>query len=687
MQNPTAEQPSIAAYAALPTSFEANYGQTEAAVKFMARGSGYTLLLTAEGAILVVQCNHTRRKVHSLSKKDMIRQARVTKATLSMNLAGADPQLQVEGLEKLPGIVNYFIGNDPAQWRTEIPTYKKIRYRNVYPGVDMIYYGKQGQLEYDFVLAPGTDPSIITLDFQGLDQLELADCGDLVLHVSGEQIRLRKPLVYQESDDTRQEISCSYRLKDGNRIGFNVANYATDRPLIIDPVLIYSTYLGGGEEDAGAWIAVDSADNAYATGITTSINFPTHNPLQPMSGGGTDSFVTKINACGTALIYSTYLGGSGFDFITGITVDAGGNAYVAGVTDSVNFPLQNALQPFYGGGISDAFVTKINACGSGLVYSTYLGGSDEDAAINIAVDSCSNAYVTGFTASANFSTKNALQPVFGGGEYDAFVTEINAGGSGLVYSTYLGGSGDDEGLGLTVDKLGNAYVTGRTNSANFPTKCALQPSFGGGEFDTFVTRIAACGTGLVYSTYLGGSGQDEGIGIAVDSLENAYVTGFTNSLNFPTLRALQPNFGGGEFDAFVTKISACGSFLIYSTYLGGSGLDEGFGIAVDAFGNANVTGFTNSLNFPTHNPLQPTFGGGPLDAFITKLSASGGCFVYSTYFGGSGREEGISIALDSSGNAYVTGVVNSLDFPTKHSLQPVFSGGLVDAFVIKISSR
>lgn len=688
MTSASNEQSSLAVtYTGLPMSFEINQGQTDPQVKFMARGSGYTLFLTPEKAVLVLRrCGSEESKVTRLTRGKKPRAEKVKTSVLSMSLVDANPQSQVEGMEALPGKVNYFIGNDPAYWRTDISTYAKIRYRNVYPGVDMVYYGNQGQIEYDFVVAPGADPAAITLNFQGIEHMEVDEQGDLVLHVSGEQIRFRKPVVYQEADGSRREISSSYVIKDINWAGFKLEDYDTDRTLVIDPVLVYSTYLGGSGNDDGTWIAVDSYGNAYATGVTNSINFPTQNALQPALGGGFDFFVTKINACGSGFVYSTYLGGSGFDFSIGIDVDSCGNAYVTGITNSLDFPTQNALQPVFGGGTSDAFVTKINACGSRLVYSTYLGGSGEDAAINIAVDLYGNAYVTGFTDSLNFPIQNALQPTFGGGEFDAFVSKINVSGSGLVYSTYLGGSGDDEGFGLTVDSCGNAYVTGRTNSDNFPIQNALQPFFGGGEFDVFVTEINPCGSGFVYSTYLGGSGQEEGISIAVDSFGNAYVAGFTNSLNFPTQNALQPFFGGGSFDAFVTKINAYGSCIVYSTYLGGSGGDFGFGIAVDSCSNAHVTGFTNSLNFPTKNPLQPAFGGGPLDAFVTKIKACGSGLVYSTYFGGSGLDEGISIDVDSYGNAYVIGVVNSLNFPTKNPLQPAFGGGIVDAFVTKISS-
>ena len=338
----------------------------------------------------------------------------------------------------------------------------------------------------------------------------------------------------------------------------------------------------------------------------------------------------------------------------------------------------------------DAFVTKLSAAGSTLVYSTYLGGSNIDQGFGITADGTGNAYVTGRTRSTNFPTANALQPTFGGGAfpYDAFVTKLNAAGSTLLYSTYLGGSGDDSGFGIAVDSAGNAYVTGDTSSTNFPTANALQPTLGG-TADAFVTKLNAAGSTLLYSTYLGGSSGDQGLGIAVDSAGNAYVTGGTNSTNFPTVNALQPTTGDTA-DAFVTKLNAAGSTLLYSTYLGGSSGDQGYDIAVDSAGNAYVTGFTSSTNFPIANALQPTFGGGTIiyssDAFVTKLNAAGSTLLYSTYLGGRGDDWGRGIAADGTGNAYVTGDTYSTDFPTVNALQPAFGGGftLNDAFVAKI---
>jgi hypothetical protein len=429
--------------------------------------------------------------------------------------------------------------------------------------------------------------------------------------------------------------------------------------------------LGGSLDDVGLGIAVDSAGNAYVTGSTQSTDFPTANSIQPTNHGGYDVFVTKLNADGSALVYSTYLGGSGDDYGSNIAVDANGNAYVTGYTTSTNFPKANAIQSGNHGG-TDAFVTKISATGSALVYSTYLGGSLDDVGLGIAVDSVGNAYVTGNTQSTDFPTANAFQPTNHGGSSfdgtasgDAFVTKINASGTLLVYSTYLGGTGEDYGRGIAVDSAGSAYVTGFTGSTDFPIANAIQPMSHGGQYytrDAFVTKMNAAGSALVYSTYLGGSWDDYGNRIAVDPTGNAYVTGQTPSLDFPTANAIQST-SHGSWEAFVTKINADGNAFVYSTFLGGSGSDGGEGIAADAAGNAYIAGHTDSADFPVANAIQSD-NHGKLDAFVTKVNPDGSAFVYSTYLGGSGDDQGYDIAVDSAGSAYVTGYSVSNNFPT-----------------------
>jgi hypothetical protein len=666
-------------YGKLPLSFEANRGQTDARVKFLSHGSGYTLFLTDDEAVFSL--HGSKANGEALDASPQLRPTVVPtgNAALRMKLVKANRAAKVSGAEELPGKNNYFIGNDPKKWRTNVPTYAKVKYEGIYSGVDLVYYGNQRQLEYDFVVAPGADPRRIQFDVRGAKSMSRDKDGDLVFDMAEGEVHWHKPVVYQEKDGTRQEITARYVLKDKNRVGFEVADYDLRRPLFIDP-LVYSTYLGGSGTDFGTGIAVDSSGNAYVTGFTQSTNFPTMNPLQATYGGGYDAFVAEINPTGSALVYSTYLGGSGDDFGRGIAVDSSGNAYVIGNTLSTDFPTMNPLQPANAGD-GDAFVAQLNPTGSALVYSTYLGGSGYDSGLGIAADSSGNALVTGYTLSINFPTMNPLQPANAGG-YDAFVAQLNPSGSALVYSTYLGGSGDDYGISIAVDSSGNFCVTGDTNSTDFPTMNPLQPAYGGGYWDAFVAELNHTGSALVYSTYLGGSGYDVGIDIAVDSSGNAYVTGYTTSTDFPTMNPLQPANAGG-YDAFVAQLNPSGSALVYSTYLGGSGDDLGYGIAVDSSGNAYVTGATSSTNFPTMNPFQPANGGSG-DAFVAEIKPTGSALVYSTYLGGSGDDLGYGIAVDSSGNAYVTGSTQSTNFPTMNPFQPA-NAGSGDAFVAKIA--
>ncbi len=665
----------------LPLYFEVNQGQTDAQVKFLSRGRGYTLFLTPTEAVLVLR---SRPSAISDKQSASTLQANMTdepsQTVLRMKLVGSNPAPNVMGLDELPGKSNYFIGNDPKKWRTNVPTYARVRHKDVYPAVDLVYYGDQRQLEYDFVVSPGADPKAITLAFEGAEKLEIDDRGDLLLHTAGGEIRLHKPLIYQGINGAKQPIPGRYVLKDKHQVGFSVAAYDLSKPLVIDPVLNYSSYLGGSATDEGFAIAVDATGNAYVTGSTGSVNFPTTmGAFQTAFGGFKDAFVTKVNAAGSGLAYSTYLGGSLDDQGQSITVDSAGNAYLTGFTSSTNFPTASPVQASTGGGY-DAFVAKVDPSGSTLVYSTYLGGNSDDRGRGIAVDGTGNTYVTGRTFSANFPTTNPLQAAFGG-VFDAFVTKLNAAGSALVYSTYLGGTNDDRGQSIAVDTAGNAYVTGTTFSADFPTASPLQAAFGG-DRDAFVTKVNSAGSVLVYSTYLGGSGRDEGHGIAVDSAGSPYVTGSTQSNNFPTASPLQAAFGG-FFDAFVTKLNAAGSALVYSTYLGGTNDDRGQSIAVDTAGNAYVTGKTGSADFPTTSPFQSTHGLGGLDAFVTKVNSAGSALVYSTYLGGSGTDEGHGIAVDASDNTYVTGKTDSTNFPTASPFQAVKASS-TDAFIAKI---
>ncbi|HXE35343.1 MAG TPA: SBBP repeat-containing protein [Verrucomicrobiae bacterium] len=622
---PKAQTNILDQYGKLPLSFEANHGQTDSKVKFLSRGHGYSLFLTGSEAVIVLKKTAPKtEEMKVLSGRELVKKrgGGAEEGTIvRMELAGANAAPRVAGAEELPGKTNYFIGNDPAKWRTNVPTYSKVQYEGVYPGVDLVYYGNQGRLEYDFVVAPGVDPNEIRLKFYGAGKLRLDKKGDLLLGAEGEEVRFEKPLVYQELAGEQKTVESSYVLASTNRIGFQLGEYDHSQPLVIDPVLSYSTYLGGSASDSGQGIAVDGSGNAYVTGSTSSANFPAASALQSTLAGTVNAFVTKINASGSALVYSTYLGGGNQDFSYGIAVDGSGNAYVTGSTSSTNFPTANALQSTIRGS-TNAFVTEINAGASALVYSTYLGGNASDAGRGIAVDASGNAYVTGDTTSSNFPTADALQPTLAGSE-NAFVTKLNPSGSALVYSTYLGGNSVDQGFGIALDTMGDAYVTGLTYSPNFPTANALQPKGGVSEDydDAFVTKLNPSGSAFVYSTYLGGHTFDGGMGIAVDTSGNAYVTGYTSSVDFPTTPdALQsilsnPTNAAYSLNSFVTELNPIGSALVYSTYFG---VSQGQGIAVDASGNVYFTGSAGSI--PTANALQST-NAGSQNAFVAKIAS------------------------------------------------------------------
>jgi hypothetical protein len=661
-------------------SFEANQGQADNGVQFVARGPGYTVALNATEAAFTLTKPAASPAPAGPAEPAVVR----------MQLLGSNPTAPGTGVEQLPGQVNYVRGQDRAQWHTGVPTYAKVEYQQVYPGVDLVYYGNQQHLEYDFIVAPGADPSAITLAFAGADRVDLDARGDLVLHAAGGDVREHKPFIYQEVNGVRQEIPGGYVLNDPYRVGFQLSAYDPARPLVIDPVLASSTYFGGDgyhgeysspDKDTANDIAVDAEGDVYVTGATNSLG-----------RWDADVSVVKFDPTLSTVLYATFLDGSGWDDVgNGIAVDAAGNAYVTGSLGT----------PSLG---SRVFVAKLDATGSPLggyfVSFGTLGGYGVDIGHDIAVDLAGNAYVTGETGLfAQFpTTPGAFQPAYGGGWCDAFVVKLDGEGA-FVYSTYLGGSTSDEGYGIAVDVDGNAYVTGATDGgppSAFPTtRQAFQPTSGGGV-DAFVTKLNAQGSALVYSTCLGGILMDEGHAIAVDAAGNAYVTGTTVTLenDFPvTPGGFQTTAGGGvgagTLDAFVTKLNADGSALVYSSYLGGGGYSlgtEGYGIAVDAAGNAYVTGDT--IDLPTVNPFQAQLAG-MLDAFVTMVNPAGSALIYSSYLGGSTSDVGLGIAVDAAGNVYVAGTTSSLDFPTTSgAYQPHNGGGdggFSDAFITKIA--
>ena len=714
----------MARYGSLPLSFEANQGQTDSRVNFLSRGSAYTVFLTSEEAVLQLRSNSESNG-----------------AVLRMRLLGANSHAIAKGENKLPGKTNYFIGKDRARWHANVPTFSRVEYNGVYPGVNLVYHGNQGQLEYDLIVAPWADPDSISIQFEGAP-LEIDSAGDLLL--DGEEIRFHRPVAYQYARDNegtetrnRRFVDSHFVLRGKNRIGFELAPYDHTRPLVIDPVLVYSTYLGGSFPDQALAVAVDSAGSAYVTGITCSADFPVTAGAYQRSHKGAggacpgsqtsfeDAFVTKFNRAGTGLVYSTYIGGSASDRGYDIAVDSSGNAYIAGQTQSGDYPTTSGAFittcPGGAGGCNTGVVTKLNPTGSALVYSTYLGGNANMGATGIAVNASGQAYVTGSTDGTFPTTAGAYQsgnPRNGAGLSVVFAV-LNAAGKACVYCTFLGGAQGhsynpgSQAFGVAIDSTGRAYITGWTDSPDFPTTAgAFQTKCGtdgncNSLWDAFVAKLDPAKSGaasLVYSTFLGGSGTDLGFGIAVDSSGNAYVTGTTGanvntqfggspSKDFPTtpgaFRTTCP--GTCTFDsAWVTKLNAAGSALVYSTYLGGGNGDTDAGafgsIALDSALNAYVTGFTAATNFPVQSPVQAT-NGGAADAYVTKLNPKGSALVFSTYLGGSSADSAASIALDQFSNMYVAGATSSTNFPhTSGAFQTVCPGSCkyYHGFVSKI---
>jgi uncharacterized repeat protein (TIGR01451 family) len=732
--------------------FEPNVGQTDNRVSFVSRGQGYRLFLTPTQAVFSFHSVKQQKAEKRLTRRQHLSGAPVVleESALEMSLIGANPHPKVEGVDRLLGNANYFLGNNPKQWQKDVPTFAKVKYHQVYSGIDLVYYGNQRKLEYDFIIGPTGDPAQVALSFTGADRLEVDSEGSLIAHLNGGIVRWHKPYAYQEKDSGRKEVQTTFVLRDRHTVGFQVATYDAKQPLIIDPVLQFSTFLGGNDADYATGVALDSSGNIYVAGNTLSLNFPTANAYRSTSAGSNDVFVSKLNSSGTTLLYSTYLGGAGNEFTGGLAVDSSGNAYVAGATDSPNFPAQNAYNNAPSG-FNDAFISKIGPTGNTLLYSSYLGGAGDDSANAIAVDNSGNAYIAGDTFSIGTGKNpfpavphNAYQGNNNGGPSgrDAFVAKFNttlSGSASLVYSTFLGGSlSDEKAFGIAIDSSGNAYVTGQVESfanylvtpptppvSDFPTLNAFQPSFNNGYTDPdtagsqdgFLTELNSTGTGLIFSTFLGGSFDDVATGVTLDPAGRICVVGETYSIDFPTTSgAAQPQNGGIEAapdfpgpDAFITVFQPNGAALYYSTYLGGSGTEDfgffyNFGIAADRFGDIYVTGWTDSsaapdptdptdttVQFPiTTGADQPNSISEIGDAFVTKINPAApgpAGIVYSTFFGGDVDTRGTSITVDANGNFYVAGFTSSkTNIATAGAFRGTNSGGAYDVFVAKFSS-
>ncbi len=675
----------------LPLIFIPNQGQVDAQVAYYAQGPGGTVYVTSTGLVLdLIRRAPPSRRVSLPPRDQPAGPAR--RLTIRQTFPGATPHPTITGFDRQAGRVNYIRGRDPAGWRAGLPAYGGVTYHDLYPGIDLRYTGTPGRLKYEFLIAPGTDYTKVQVAYAGIEGLRLTEAGDLVIATAEGELSDARPVSYQVVAGRKVTVASRIRLINGRTYGFEVTGpgpgYDPRYPLVIDPGLVYSTYVGSPqllEEQADA-LVVDAAGNVYVSGYTAAANFPvTPGAAQSSSRGRLEIVVFKLNPTGTSLVYATYLGGTGDDSVcSALAVDASGAAYVAGWTTSADFPTTaGAFSRSYHGG-NDAFVAKLNPAGSALVYSTYLGGSGFDDAYAFAVDASGALYLTGDTTSPDFpTTPGALSRSLHGTQSDGYVAKLSPDGSSLVYATYLGGSGFDSSRGLGIDAGGNVYVTGYTDSTDFPvTPGAVQSSIHG-LFDLFVAKLNPTGSSLVYATYLGGSKHDFSRFLTVDASGAAYVVGYTQSPDFPTTAgAFSRSYHGGS-DAFVVKLNPDGTSLVYATYLGGSGYEDGWALAVDAAGAAYVTGLTQSADFPTTAgafalPPDPING----DAYVVKLDPTGSSLVYATRFGGSGFEKGRGIAVDAAGSVYIAGVTNSPDFPTTPG---VVNRSCCNSFVMKLA--
>lgn len=694
-------------YANLPLSFEAAPAQPDGQPQFLARGNGYTLGLSATEAVLGLSrppISSTTQVKTALPDLKALAAPKTTPAPgattqppaiVRIKLDGANPAPQLIGQQELAPKSYYYLGQDTAKWRTNVTHYGQVLYKEVYAGTDMIYYGNsQSELEYDFNLAPGADPSNLKMNFEGVERLETNPKGELVLHLAGGEITQKAPVIYQESGGVKTSVDGHYLLLGDNRVSFELGRYNKTLPLVIDPSISYSTYLGGNLNDSGQAIAVDSTGAAYIVGLTgeapdSGVNtFPVLNAYDTTYNGGVDIFISKFNPNGT-LAYSTFLGGSGFDEAFSIAVDSMGAAYIAGYNSGGNFPMIGASYKVTNSGGIDTIVAKLNPSGS-LVYSTYLGGTGADLGQEIAVDSTGSMYIVGSTTSYDFPTAAPFQSHLNLNTdlndpfppLDGFVTKINSSGS-LVYSTYLGGTIDDTANSIAVDSGGAAYILGQTYSTDFPLYSPAQP-LNHGNGDAFIMKFDSNGS-PVYSTFLGGNQIDSGTRIALNSLDEAIVVGITQSSDFPLFSPFQNNFQGTS-DGFVTRLSSTGGF-VYSTYLGGLSGSAIYDVAVDSNDAFYVVG-GSAAGFPAFYAFQPTLNYSNTfisNGFITRFD-SNNSMSYSSYYGWPGTAI-LGVAVQADGTAYITGYGPPPPnyFGMYNPFQSQFGGG-IDAFVAKIKS-
>jgi hypothetical protein len=689
-------------YNQVPLAFEENKGQTSGQVKFLSRGQGYTAFLTSGGMTLSLRPSPTE----SLSSSSAPA-SKSPNTILQFHLIGANPHPQVSGERPLPGRVNYFVGKDPSKWQTNLCTYGQVRYRNVYPGIDLIYYGNHQQLEYDFAVAPGVNPNAIQFEIQGASQTSIDGQGNLVLGATNSNLRFQSPVVYQESNGQRTPVMGSYVMKDASHVGFQLASYDQSKPLVIDPVLAYSTYLGGSGTDQATGLAVDSTGSVYITGYTDSADFPLAAPAS-LPTSANHAFVAKLDPTGLNLLYADYIGGSGDDYGVALVLDSSLNVYITGSTTSSDFPVVKAFQAQQPGPYS-GFVSKLSSDGRSLLYSSYLGGSTLDVPLSIAIDNLNELHIAGYTMSSNFPVANAFQSAVSanqGGLYGdyGFLTKFSADGSTLLYSTYFAGNFvvvQNCGApcypapynainSLTVDARDNAYITGSTNTTNFPTTSGAYLSTNPTQLGAslgFVSKFGSNGS-LEYSTYLYGSSGDPVAtsAIAVDAAGFAYVTGeAVSDGTFPVTNTniCDPGvWGFGCSYAFVSKFDPAGATLVYSTFLGPNNYAVPQNIAVDANGDAYVLSSTYSAAFQLNNGVESYTG--QSDLLLVEIDPAANSQLFSTYLGTAGNDSPGGLAIDSQGNIYIAGSTDGTDLPVTSGAPQSVLGGGTDAFIVKI---
>ncbi len=672
-------------------AFTPNQGQWDEEIQYRVNGNGATMWITVDGVYFQFNCRMSNPKSARTTSLLAREDARalvprgsepepVATEVVRLDLVSSNRDVRIEPQGELGYYTNYFLGNDPARWRSEVPSYKSIVLHDVYDGISLQLVSRGSAVEYQFLVAPGADASQIMLRFEGIEELTETATGELVARTKLGTIAQSSPTVRQNSIRGSIDENAPFQLRGERSFGFDIpASIDQSRAFTIDPVFTYSTFLGGSSTDEALSIDVSPDGYAFVTGHTYSSDFPTISHFDSTFNGNEDVFVTKLDTDGSSLIYSTYIGGSGNELGRFIDEDQGEVA-LTGYTQSSNFPLSNAYDNTLGG-VRDAFVIWMNSTGTGLIFSTYLGGSSSEDGFGVYFDPSLKFYCTGWTSSSDFPTASAYDATYNGGSNDAFVTAFGSLGS-LIFSTYLGGSGSE--IGWEIKKNGGVYVAGSTSSSNFPTASAYDASYNGGTKDCFVTQLSSNGSSLTYSTYVGGSGQDEAIALDVSSSGVAYFTGLTSSSNYPTVAASDSTLDG-TYDAPVTAVAADGASLIYSTLVGGSSHDYCYELALTSRNQPVICGRTESSDLPVSNPVDNSYGGS-IDAFVARIGTQlsyNYYITFCTYLGGSGQDLGLGVAVDAECRMYAAGSTQSSDFPTANAYDASRNG--TDAFVTKIS--